>query len=72
MCGYRGELIQATADGQGNQFERPFTYVVIVLLLAINFSQIQQLQEALKSFDALYIIPITQVCLVLWRVTMMQ
>lgn len=55
------EVIKVTIDGD-NQFDKPLSYFFVVLLVIMVFFQMKLLNQGLSKADALYIVPVYQVC----------
>lgn len=62
-----GALVSTSVKGN-NQFHDWHPYVFILALIVCNVTQIVMLQKALSKFNALQIIPMYQVCLMVFSV----
>jgi len=63
-----GEVVLTTARGD-NQFTQWPTYLFVVLFAVVDATQVVYLQRALRSYSALYIIPLYQVSLTVFGVS---
>lgn len=59
-----GELVRVTSRGN-NQFSHPVSYVIILLMVVSLVLQMRLLNAGLKHADALFVVPVYQVCWVI-------
>jgi hypothetical protein len=59
--------IKLTFNGQ-NQFTYGFTYIMIAIFLACAWVWLYRMGRALKRFDPMFIIPVLQVCFILFAI----
>jgi hypothetical protein len=65
-------VLRATLTTHHNMFEHWATYAVLLGYLATSFFWLARLNTALRDFDALFIVPLLQVCVGLFLALMMR
>lgn len=60
-------VLKLTINGE-NQFNRGFTYVMLIIFLGCAWVWLYRMGRALKRFDPMFIIPVLQVCFILFAI----